>query len=434
MIWVWITIGLAISSVLFCKLRIDAIHFIWLLFMIDCYGIQFGGVTIKFYMLFVLFFFYKYFARGQKIVVSQTEGVFFVFVFLCFLISDLFNGFLSASIMQHAYFLVILVEAKMYCDLLGKQDIKQISFSILCSVIGFGIVYLFAYYTFLIGMRIQGVVSDNSTIGAMISRYSTMNEGVLFSSYRLHGFESDPNAFSIPFLVGVSVSLIHLLKTKGMRFISIFSFVISLLCIICSGSRSAEIIAIIIIILVLFIVFSNGNTNRFIVFSVSFLLIGLMVMTVLGIDPLTIMFNKIVVSSGRSSLTGNYGRLTIWRENFSILLQSNPFFGLGSNQIMNYSSLNRACHNTWLEWMCSVGILQGIIVDIVFLKHFFPHKRSFFDKRFNVNFTAIRVSYFAICIMLGTIDYIANSYFLFLFCIMLQSRHVESKTKTIGKK
>lgn len=61
-----------------------------------------------------------------------------------------------------------------------------------------------------------------------------------------------------------------------------------------------------------------------------------------------------------------YGRFTIWKEAVGILMEKNPFFGIGMGQMQFYTSVNRACHNTWLECLCGNGIILGSIF-ILFL-------------------------------------------------------------------
>jgi O-antigen ligase len=68
----------------------------------------------------------------------------------------------------------------------------------------------------------------------------------------------------------------------------------------------------------------------------------------------------------RSGLNETYGRFSIWTDAVSVWTQRNLLWGVGFGQIQYYTTTARACHNTWLEFLCSSGLVAGTITLIYF--------------------------------------------------------------------
>ncbi|MBO4898558.1 MAG: O-antigen ligase family protein [Clostridia bacterium] len=423
MIWIWAAIATGISLIGFYKQKIDPVHVIWILFAIDCYGVHIGGATIKLYMFFSVYLVYRAFRTGLKIYLNEL--IMFFIIVLAFILSDIVNDFIFASVLQHIYFIIILIEAFLYIKIIkaDKQDVEQIIYSVLYLVIGFGTVCLFAEICFNMGINIPGIVSTGSAIGALIRKYSTMSGIEYIETYRLHGFESDPNSFNMPFLIGAAFSFYNLIIKKERLVFNCAALIISVCCIISSNSRGAQAVLLMTLFIVVLTDLRRRSMKAFIITLALFCCIGIIVIIALYFVPASLVLSQLGGDNGRSGLFDKYGRASIWMENLGIVLKENPFFGVGSNQIRMYSSISRACHNTWLEWICSIGIIQGLAMDALFIGALFtslPRKERYLTKGTKrENFVQpVKIAYFALLFMLGTVDYIANTFLIFTFMVI----------------
>lgn len=418
MIWIWALAGFILTALLLRKKDVRWYHYIWALLPIDQYGVQIGGAIIKPYMMFAIPL--LFYARSKKsLKINSKQLLMFFFICIAFFLSDIANGFIMSSVFQRLYFVIIMVESWLYLNCLSDAgESTQIENAIASSVVGFGCVSIFAEMAFKFNINLPGVVSDTSKSGALIKLYSTMQDTNLIQTYRLHGFESDPNSFSILFILGFTIAIYNLIvKRRKLKRVLVL-LCISTLCIVWSNSRGAILTCLVISFILILKNMFNKKGN---VFLKGLVLLGLLfTVVVIVVEPqwLIAMAMRLVGNTGRSTLTGQFGRLTIWKENIGNMLEINPLFGVGANQSYLYSSISRACHNTWIEWLCSSGILIGPLAVIAFMR---PLKYVFIsNKDYSGSETpreVILLMYTAVFVMLISLDYFANIYLLFLFVL-----------------
>ena len=415
MIWIWASAGFILTALLLRKKDVRWYHYIWALLPIDQYGISIGGATIKPYMMFIiplLFVGYKH-----RIRIQSKQAIFFLFFSFSFLLSDVANGFVIQSVLQRIYFLIIVIEGWLYSSAITtKEEYQQIPYAIKCSVVGYGLVCLIGQSAFMLGYTgIPGLVSDTSISGALIKLYSTMQGTNLIQTYRLHGFECDPNAFTLLYIVGFVLALYNIIFERKERKLNITVMTISSMCIWFSNSRGAMLTCIIMLVLALFYYQNtHKNISAFGLFISVISLVGLLLILIDTQQILDLVL-KLLSKSGRSMFNDKYGRLSIWKENLNNMLRLNPLFGVGANQSRLYSSISRACHNSWLEWICASGVLMGLASVFVFFRPL-----TFIFKRNNTLgslITSIGFAYISLVIMLFSIDYFANTYLLILFVL-----------------
>lgn len=403
MVWLWIVIAVTISLVLFKKNKVEYYHFIWALLPIDFYGFQLAGITIKPYMIFmfVLILF------SGRLVMSSKQRNFLVFCVFVFLLSDAFNGFPFESIMQHLYFILIFVFAIQY-SALACDDSESIRKAIVLSGFAFALTFVLAYSSYLYNLPMGQIK------GSMVGGYYALNEGLYEAIERFRGFEKDPNALCIMFIPVVS-ACVYGIHVKKQRFMCLLTICLSFGCILFSKSRAGLLMFLVTVILA--IVISNYLEGRLsgklvIVFSIATIAVVLLIqLDIISISNITAYFES------RSKVNDKYGRINIWRECIGYVWGESPILGIGSNQVRLYDPLGRACHNTWLEWICSLGFILGPIVDWIFVRPLFKDWKKLSTQE-NHGFCWVYVAYSGIFLILLSIDYIASTYLLFFFCLI----------------
>ena len=123
--------------------------------------------------------------------------------------------------------------------------------------------------------------------------------------------------------------------------------------------------------------------------------------------------------TARAGLNDTGGRFTIWKYNARWLSDNGRLlFGVGQNQISNLTSVGKACHNTWLEWICGTGILLGGMIDLWFvITPFVFLDRLKRNRIFIRDIIPIVLAYVTALICITTVDNITNSVVLFLMVI-----------------
>ena len=116
MMWVWIIAAIAISWLL-CRKKVAWYHYIWMLLPVEMYGITIAGATIKPYMILGVFMIIKNLLDRKA---HKVPAAFVAIIFLL-TVSDILNGLIIASIMQHVMFLVIIYIAYNYV-LISEND------------------------------------------------------------------------------------------------------------------------------------------------------------------------------------------------------------------------------------------------------------------------------------------------------------------------
>ena len=202
-----------------------------------------------------------------------------------------------------------------------------------------------------------------------------------------------------------------------------------------SGSRMALICSLGMLIVFFVIGYSKSvNKQRIAVIGIAvvvFLVIGMIV----NIDTIILEVAKIWVDlfGNRSTLTSEYGRLTIWKTNIEYLISnSKEWIGVGQNQIYLLSKSGLACHNTWLEWICGTGIILGTIIDFWFILAPFRFKKRTDDVLGGEdakNTMSIIMSYIAIVVCVSSVDNITNPVMLIIMN-MLRFGKINGQTKS----
>ena len=402
MVWLWIVIAVTISLVLFKKYKLKYYHFIWALLPIDSYGFQVEGITIKPYMIFM----FALILLSGKIVMSNKHRTFLAFCVCAFLLSDVFNGFPMESVMQHLYFILIFIFAIHY-SVLSSGDSESIRKSIVLSGFAFTITFVLAYYSYVYAILIGQIE------GTMVRGYFELHDGLYIAADRFRGFEIDPNAFCIMIIPVVSACIYSICRKKQ-RTVCVVTICLSFACVLFSESRTGMILFFTTLIFTAGVSF-NSNGRRYgksviVILVIVAVMVLIIQLNVINISDITAYFES------RSKINDTYGRMNIWKECIKYVWTESPFLGLGSNQVRLYEPLSRACHNTWIEWICSVGFLFGLIVDIVFLFPLLKNWRKVLIRN-NKEHGWVYATYCCIFLFLVTIDYVASVYLLCFFCL-----------------
>lgn len=416
MIWVWIAAALFLSW-LVCEKRVAWYHYIWMLLPVDMYGITIAGSTFKPYMI------YGMIIVGYEIIKNHClklpKAVLFITGLL--LLSDAVNGLIVASIMQHLMFLFVLGIACFYLNVQkGQIDFNEISTVSIATTIGYGLVFVVAYTLISLNIDLPGIYSEGSRFsdGMVISTSLTGISNEL-TTYRLRGFNIDPNVVVVTLVPGAAVGLANILykqKTKNIR--NLLAVIFYFLVVYASGSRMAFLSSLIMLVLMLFIGYKETNKKRLWILRSLIVTLFLAIFVVLKGEAI---FTKVVDDltdffSSRASLTGDAGRWTIWKNNFNYLVDNyRLFIGVGQNQILNFTVSGHACHNTWLEWICGTGLFIGMVIIFWFIFAHKSIKRKCYEAGLDYlhDYYPIVLAYWITLIALTSVDNITNSAMLF---------------------
>lgn len=209
MIWVWIIAAIAISWLL-CRKKVAWYHYIWMLLPVEMYGITIAGATIKPYMILGVFMIIKNLLDRKA---HKVPAAFVAIIFLLS-VSDILNGLIIASIMQHVMFLVIIYIAYNYVLISENDDdlLENIEVSTIATTIGYGLVFLVAYWFYSRGIGFGGIyTTDRYSAGMLLNFISTGGQ----TTVRLRGFCIDPNSVVTTLIPGASFGLARLLYKNG---------------------------------------------------------------------------------------------------------------------------------------------------------------------------------------------------------------------------
>ena len=127
----------------------------------------------------------------------------FVAIIFLLTVSDILNGLIIASIMQHVMFLVIIYIAYNYVLISENDDdlLKNIEVSTIATTIGYGLVFLVAYWFYSRGIGFGGIyTTDRYSAGMFLNFISTGGQ----TTVRLRGFCIDPNSVVTTLIPGAS--------------------------------------------------------------------------------------------------------------------------------------------------------------------------------------------------------------------------------------
>lgn len=359
-IWLWILAAWAICLLTLRGRKIRLEHFIWLLFPVDMYGLTVAGVTFKPYMIFcgVLLFRMLLSGRHELSVKSRWSLISGIMILLMIGLSAI-NSQSIQSLISTAMMAVVWVCTMIYLNDCGDDTPDMVSEVLIAAGVGFGAVFVFGYLCMELNLDIPGIVAYSRSESGFFLSFNNVYEGQFLTAVRLRGFTIDPNAMVGAFLYSISISLFRLVTGKG-RIREILSLLLSVLCVILSNSRMALICCILIVVISVIVGYQMADMRcKGRIKSLLLCLLAVLVLiTVTGILP-GIIRSVLESYKNRSGLNDEYGRFTIWKEAAKVLWEENLFFGIGFGQMQYYTVMSRACHNTWLEFVCAFGLLLG---------------------------------------------------------------------------
>ena len=411
MIWVWIIAAIAISWLL-CRKKVAWYHYIWMLLPVEMYGITIAGATIKPYMILGVFMIIKNLLDRKA---HKVPAAFVAIIFLLS-VSDILNGLIIASIMQHVMFLVIIYIAYNYVLISENDDdlLENIEVSTIATTIGYGLVFLVAYWFYSRGIGFGGIyTTDRYSAGMLLNFISTGGQ----TTVRLRGFCIDPNSVVTTLIPGASFGLARLLYKNGGKFRSLVAVILYAIVMDLSGSRMAVVCTVAMVIIMLMMGYKQAENKLW--------WFGLIALVLLVVSFMAVYRFQNIASevysffTARAGLNDTGGRFTIWKYNSRWLSDNGRLlFGVGQNQISNLTSVGKACHNTWLEWICGTGILLGGMIDLWFvITPFVFLDRLKRNRIFIRDIIPIVLAYVTALICITTVDNITNSVVLFLMVI-----------------
>ena len=411
MIWVWIIAAIAISWLL-CRKKVAWYHYIWMLLPVEMYGITIAGATIKPYMILGVFMIIKNLLDRKA---HKVPAAFVAIIFLLS-VSDILNGLIIASIMQHVMFLVIIYIAYNYVLISENDDdlLENIEVSTIATTIGYGLVFLVAYWFYSRGIGFGGIyTTDRYSAGMLLNFISTGGQ----TTVRLRGFCIDPNSVVTTLIPGASFGLARLLYKNGGKFRSLVAVILYAIVMDLSGSRMAVVCTVAMVIIMLMMGYKQAENKLW--------WFGLIALVLLVVSFMAVYRFQNIASevysffTARAGLNDTGGRFTILKYNARWLSDNGRLlFGVGQNQISNLTSVGKACHNTWLEWICGTGILLGGMIDLWFvITPFVFLDRLKRNRIFIRDIIPIVLAYVTALICITTVDNITNSVVLFLMVI-----------------
>lgn len=366
MIWIWISVAILISVFLLRGKHISLENYIWILLPIDMYGISVAGIIVKPYMILCGILFIMY--------IKNRSGDFFIgsviipFILIGTLIVNIFNGGTDSSLL--AIFMVMLVYtcACVYISK-AKESISEIPEVVVAASIGYGLVFFVLNILFNMGIRLPDVATRSNLTPGILLALDNMNGDVFYQTYRLRGFNIDPNASVGVFLAAFPIDMIMLISNKGSKKRYLISFLLSLACVYLTNSRMGILAALIIVILTsirAIKIATREQRRKFIQVIIS---LGFVLLFAILFSDINQRLGKDLFSAyeGRADFNAQYGRGSIWKESIEIWNEKSLFWGVGTGNIRYLISTRRQTHNTWLEWLCGCGLLFGSAVILIFI-------------------------------------------------------------------
>lgn len=359
-IWLWIIAAWALSYAVLDKKNIQSQHLLWMLLPVDMYGINLFGFTLKPYMIFCLLLLLKRIAEGRKkLSISSNwllQGLFPILA--CIIMNTIstrdFGGIMSTTMMLVVWGCCLIYMGE--CDRSCRGSICRI---LQATGIGHGVVFVLAYLVMQINPEFPGVTAMERSLPGIFMRNANVINGTLTAAFRLRGFTVDPNTIAGTFLYCTVISVLQIVERKATAR-DVLGVILSVVCILLSGSRMGLICLLLCVAISLWAGHSIDayRTRRLLLLS-AFILFVVMVFMLLTGTLQSAITSLLDNYSNRSELSGDYGRFTIWQEALSIWVNEGLLVGLGMGQMQYYTSMQRACHNSWLEILCAWGALVG---------------------------------------------------------------------------
>ena len=420
MIWLWIILALVLSYLPLINKKIDLANYMWILIPVDAYGISVAGATIKPYMIFAVFLPIALYAKnkGTQFDLSASKGQLLAgIISTLIIIVNLFNSTNPASVKAAFMTLVVYICAQFYVSCTDCSKSDQLNDVFIASCFGCGIVYIATYFLMQSGLFTDSIVANVRADNGLYLQMNNMVNGNFSQSFRLRGFSFDPNTMFVQFIFGITACVSKIAKKFNLY--HLVTLLISVFCILLSGSRMGLLCCITAIVITAIVAISELESIRKKLLSIIATLticVGALIfsMSRFGQSMLSSLFSAY---SNRSSLTDEYGRFSIWNECVKIYWEKNPLFGVGYNNMSTYTMTERMTHNTYLQFICECGLLVGGLAVIYFLsiafigwsKLRFQHKIS----KNNGAFLPMVIGYTMTLVSLFSVDNLTCSYLWF---------------------
>lgn len=342
------------------KRRVRFEHLIWMLLPIDMYGVQLAGFTIKPYMLFSAVLFLRMLMQRRLVIAFRSRWSLISGVsILLFMIVNMFNNEFYSSPLSSAMLAVVWCCCMIYMNSCGEDSSSEIAEVMLATGVGYGIVFILAYLLLMSGASFPGLVAQTREETGVFMHFTELRAGMPVHLIRLRGFTIDPNSMIGTFLFSAMVANYRIVFGRG-RLREWACVLISSYCIWLSGSRMG--------ILCLYGVLALGILSGYRMSDVRSknrlkILLVLLIAAML-LSAFTGAVGNAVLSirasfESRPSLTGDYGRLSLWRNALEVLSDRGALWGVGMGNVQRYTPNGLACHNSWLELICAGGVLVG---------------------------------------------------------------------------
>ena len=359
-IWIWIFAawGISLAALKGKKVRLE--HFIWLLLPVDMYGVTVAGVTLKPYMIFCgVLVARMLLMRKQEFSIKSRWSLISGVIIVLLIALNAFNNHSMASLIATVMIAVVWVCNMIYMNDCGVDTPEDILEVLLAAGIGFGAVFVAGDLCLKLNLGLPGIVANTRQEPGFFMSMNNVYDGQFLNVYRLRGFTIDPNAMVGSFLFTVSIAMNRIVMGKG-RLREFLGLVLSFWCVLLSNSRMGLICCILIGLISAAVAYTMAAER----YKGRIRLLLLAALAVLIIASATGILQNIVQKilsnyENRSGLNDEYGRFTIWKEAVEVLMEKNLFFGVGNGQMQFLTAMSRACHNTWLEFVCAFGLLLG---------------------------------------------------------------------------
>ncbi len=350
----------ALSFAALGRRRVHFEHLIWMLLPIDMYGVQLAGFTLKPYMLFSAVLFLRMLMQRRLVVVfrsrwSLVSGA----SILLFMIVNMFNNASYSSPLSSAMLAVVWCCCMIYMSCCGEDSSSDISEVMMATGIGYGIVFILVYLLLMSGASFPGLVAETREETGIFMQFTETHFVNRVNIIRLRGFTIDPNSMIGTFLFSAIVANYRIVFSRG-GFREWAAVLISSLCIWYSGSRMG--------IVCLYGVLLISNITGYCMADVRSKNRLKILLVVLFASMMLFAFTDLIGNTvqdirtsieNRPFLTGDYGRLSLWKNALDVLFDKGALWGIGMGNTQLYTPNSLACHNTWLELICAGGILVG---------------------------------------------------------------------------
>lgn len=414
-IWIWIILSWVITRIALGKKKISLEHYVWMFLPVDMYGINVLGVTIKPYMLFCALLFMRTLCKGNAKLYPRSQwgivgGILSILVICVNLINNRSWSSPKAAVMIFVVWFCVIVYLS-NCKENSWRDIEDI---IIATGIGYGTVFILGQLIMTAGLSIPGIVASERSQAGFILQFSNMYEGSLLNMTRLRGFTIDPNTMIGTFCFCSAISILKIIKKSG-KLREVVGLIFSFVCVLLSNSRMGLVCYCLLVLLSIAAGYRIASKKtRTVMKKIGiFSLLGILLILIMTDIPMQIIQGIVANYANRSGLNDQFGRFTIWREAVNILMNSNFLIGIGMGQMQFLTSVERACHNTWLEIICGDGFIIGGAFVLFFLLLILIGMRTAMKRTNDILLLSMFLSTFIIIVSLITVDNVTYSYLWF---------------------